>query len=100
VDSTRGTVRLHRPPRFADPGDARAAGSLMAPMPGVVVRVDVAAGDRVTRGQSLLVLEAMKMEHTVAAPIDGTVSDINARVGVAVDAGAVLVVIDDAEEAT
>jgi acetyl/propionyl-CoA carboxylase alpha subunit len=100
VDSARGNVRLERQPRFPQPETLLAAGSLVAPMPGVVVRVDVAAGDRVDKGQSLVVLEAMKMEHTVTAPTGGTVVAVNVTVGHGVDAGAVLVVIgtDDDNE--
>jgi propionyl-CoA carboxylase alpha chain len=94
VDSARGSVRLERVARFADPETALAAGSLLAPMPGVVVRVDVAEGDEVSEGRTLLVLEAMKMEHPVSAPVAGTVTALNVKNGQSVDAGTVLVVID------
>jgi len=63
---------------------------LTAPMPGLVRLVRVAVGDRVTRGQPLLVLEAMKMEHSIVAPIDGVVAEI-ATAGRAVADGAQLV---------
>ena len=63
-------------PRFADPAEQVAAGSLLAPMPGTVVRVAVAEGDRVTAGQPLLWLEAMKMQHQINAPADGVVSEL------------------------
>jgi len=53
-----------------------AAGSLLAPMPGAITALLVAVGDVVSRGQPLLVLEAMKIEHTIAAPFEGTVSEI------------------------
>jgi acetyl/propionyl-CoA carboxylase alpha subunit len=69
------------------------SGSVVAPMPGKVVRVLVAPGDAVTAGQPLLVVEAMKMETTLAAEIDGTVAAVNAVAGAMVDAGAVLVEI-------
>jgi propionyl-CoA carboxylase alpha chain len=95
VDTTRGGVRLTPVPRFPPPEASRAAGSLVAPMPGVVVRVDVAEGDTVTKGQRLLVLEAMKMEHQVTAPAAGIVSALNVKTGLSVDAGAVLVVVDE-----
>ena len=98
VDSARGGVRLVRADRFPRPETVLAAGSLVAPMPGVVVRVDVAEGDEVSTGQRLLVLEAMKMEHQVSAPSPGTVRAVNVKVGLSVEAGAVLVVIDDEEE--
>jgi len=72
--------------------EAEAAGSdsLRAPMPGLVKIVRVTAGARVTKGQPLLVLEAMKMEHTIAAPHDGVVAEI-AREGAQVSDGTVLI---------
>jgi 3-methylcrotonyl-CoA carboxylase alpha subunit len=67
-------------------------GRLSAPMPGKVVTVKVEAGAKVKRGTPLLVLEAMKMEHTIAAPADGVVESIRYRAGDQVDEGAELVV--------
>jgi propionyl-CoA carboxylase alpha chain len=99
VDTGRATVRLRRRPRFPDPESAVAAGSLVAPMPGTVVRVGVAEGDQVAVGAPLLVLEAMKMEHEVTAPVAGTVSEVPVSVGAAVDTGQVLVVVKPEEEA-
>ena len=64
---------------------------LRAPMPGRVVRTLVAEGDRVARGATLLILEAMKMEHAILAPREGVVSRLPFRAGEQVDAGAVLV---------
>ena len=63
-------------------------GDILAPMPGKVTSVEVAAGEAVARGQRLLTLEAMKMEHGLVAPFDGTVAELAARPGqqVAVDA--------------
>ncbi len=63
-------------------------------MPGSVVAVDVAPGDRVTAGQRLLVLEAMKMQHPVTAPADGAVTSVDVSVGDQVGAGAVLAVLE------
>jgi 3-methylcrotonyl-CoA carboxylase alpha subunit len=71
-------------------------GHLMAPMSGAVVAVMVEAGDRVAKGAPLLILEAMKMEHTIAAPADGVVAAVHFRVGDRVAEGADLVDIDDA----
>ena len=68
VDSPSGSVHLVALPRFPDPDDALAHGSLVAPMPGSVLRVGAAVGDSVTAGQPLVWLEAMKMEHTISAP--------------------------------
>ena len=94
MDSPRGHVRLTRVPRFTDPADAVASGSLLAPMPGTVVSVAVEAGAEVAAGQPVLVLEAMKMQHTVSAPYAGTVTEIDVSAGVQVAAGEVLAVVE------
>lgn len=70
-------------------------GGLDAPMPGVVTRVLVAPGDAVKKGQSLVALEAMKMEHMIRAPRDGRVAKVLATAGTLVDGGAPLVEMDD-----
>ncbi|MEU0532850.1 acetyl/propionyl/methylcrotonyl-CoA carboxylase subunit alpha [Amycolatopsis tolypomycina] len=62
-------------------GEAAGAGPVTSPMPGTVLVVKVAAGDVVKAGTPLLVVEAMKMEHTVTAPIDGVVSELPVRAG-------------------
>src|SRR5262249_46216130 len=72
------------------------SGSVIAPMPGKVVRVLVAPGDAVPAGQAVVVVEAMKMETTLAAEVDGTVAAVHAETGAMVDAGAVLVEITPA----
>jgi 3-methylcrotonyl-CoA carboxylase alpha subunit len=59
-------------------------------MPGRVIAVEVAAGDRVAKGQKLLTLEAMKMEHSLLAPFDGTVAELNAEAGGQVSEGKLL----------
>lgn len=94
VDGPSGATRFALTPRHPDPNAAASAGSLLAPMPGSIIGVDVAEGDAVTAGQQLLRLEAMKMEHTVTAPEDGIVSELPVSVGDKVDAGQTLVVID------
>ena len=71
-------------------------GHLMAPMSGTVVAVLVNPGDAVARGAPLMILEAMKMEHTIAAPAAGTVSAVNYRQGDQVAEGADLIAIADA----
>ncbi len=68
-----------------------AAGRLSAPMPGRVVQLFVTAGDAVRRGQPLLVIEAMKMEHTIAAPHDGMVAAVPYSVGDLVEEGVDLI---------
>jgi propionyl-CoA carboxylase alpha chain len=95
VDSPLGSSSYDVVPRFPDPSDSVAAGSLVAPMPGSVVRVLVQTGAAVTKGQPLVVLEAMKMEHTVTSPTEGTVTDLRVVAGQQVDAGSVLAVVDD-----
>ncbi len=79
-------------------GDADGA-SLTAPMPGTVVKVLVSEGDEVEEGQVLLVLEAMKTEHSIAAPHDGVVSSIPYGEGDSVSGGDVLVELEELEEA-
>ncbi|HET6653089.1 MAG TPA: biotin carboxylase N-terminal domain-containing protein [Nocardioides sp.] len=95
VDSALGHIALRRTPRFVDPADQVASGSLLAPMPGSVVSVSVTPGAEVGAGQPVLVLEAMKMQHTVTAPHAGVVSEINVSVGDQVAAGDVLAVVEE-----
>jgi len=87
VDSPLGPVHLIALPRFGDPDAAVAQGSLLAPMPGSVLRIGAAVGDSVTAGQPLVWLEAMKMEHTVTSPGDGVLAELNVEVGQQVDVG-------------
>ncbi|OBG23071.1 biotin carboxylase N-terminal domain-containing protein [Mycobacterium sp. 852002-51057_SCH5723018] len=90
VDSARGPVHLVALPRFPEPESTLEKGSLVAPMPGNVIRLGAAAGDTVTAGQPLIWLEAMKMEHTIAAPVDGVLAELNVKTGQQVEVGAVL----------
>ncbi|WP_175583108.1 acetyl/propionyl/methylcrotonyl-CoA carboxylase subunit alpha [Nocardia cyriacigeorgica] len=98
VDSPLGPVAARRLPRFTDPADQVAAGSLLAPMPGSVIRLGASAGDQVQLGQPILWLEAMKMEHTIVAPATGVLSALNVAVGQQVEVGAVLAVVDEPSE--
>lgn len=98
VDHPGGHVQLIRVPRFVDPADAVASGSLLAPMPGTVVKVAVEADQQVEAGDVVLVLEAMKMQHTVTAPAAGTVTEINVQPGAQVAAGEVLAVVEGEEQ--
>ena len=77
-------------------GSSAASGTkdVVAPMPGRIVKVLVKAGDRVARGQGLVVVEAMKMENELRAPRDGTVAAVRASEGMSVEANAVLVVVE------
>jgi propionyl-CoA carboxylase alpha chain len=97
VDSPMGSSVLREVDRLPEPSSAAATGSLRAPMPGSVVRVLVEAGDTVAAGQPLLILEAMKMEHTIQAPHDGRVVEVRVDVGTQVEAGAVLAVVEPLE---
>ena len=102
IDSPLGPVALTQRPRFTDPSAQVAAGSLLAPMPGTVVAVLAAVGESVTAGRPLLILEAMKMEHTVTAPASGVLTALDVTVGQFVEVGAVLAVVAEApaEEGT
>ncbi len=71
-----------------------ADGAILSPMPGRIIAVDVAAGDTVAKGQKLVTLEAMKMEHSLTAPFDGIVADLNAVEGGQVTEGTMLVRIE------
>ncbi|MFD4427817.1 biotin carboxylase N-terminal domain-containing protein [Nocardia sp. NPDC058497] len=98
VDSPLGPVAVRRLPRFTDPAEQVAAGSLLAPMPGSVIRLGAAEGDHVRQGQPILWLEAMKMEHTIAAPATGVLSALNVTVGQQVEVGTVLAVVEEQEQ--
>ncbi|WP_374527175.1 biotin carboxylase N-terminal domain-containing protein [Novosphingobium sp.] len=75
-----------------------ADGAILSPMPGKIIAVEVSAGQAVTKGQKLLTLEAMKMEHTLTAPFDGTVAELLAVPGGQVQVEALLVRIEAAEQ--
>ncbi len=85
-------------PRFKDAAAQAGVGSLLAPMPGTVARVGVSVGERVRRGQPLLWLEAMKMEHVIAAPTAGMVEELPVARGQQVEVGSVLAVVKPEEE--
>jgi acetyl-CoA/propionyl-CoA carboxylase biotin carboxyl carrier protein len=92
-----GTAAKARPKRGgAAGGSAAAAGSgkIVVPMQGTIVKVLVEAGQAVSKGDPVVVLEAMKMENNVASDVDGTVTEISAEPGQSVTAGQVVVVID------
>ncbi|MEA1903483.1 MAG: biotin carboxylase N-terminal domain-containing protein [Actinomycetota bacterium] len=95
VDGESGPALLTEVPRFPLIDRDEDAGSLHAPMPGKVIRVDVAEGDAVTEGQVLVVLEAMKMEHTLRSPHTGTVTAVRHDAEDQVEADAILVVVEE-----
>ena len=81
-------------PKAAAPAGAQGGVKVNAPMPGKILGIKVAAGQAVSKGDVLIVLEAMKMENEIVAPQDGTVASINTSVGEQVEAGAVLATLN------
>ncbi|EMF26964.1 acetyl/propionyl CoA carboxylase subunit alpha [Streptomyces gancidicus BKS 13-15] len=92
-----GTTSLTALPRFPSPEPEHAPGSLLAPMPGTVVRIaeGVTEGMSVEAGRPLLWLEAMKMQHKITAPTSGTLTTLHATEGQQVQPGALLAVVED-----
>jgi acetyl/propionyl-CoA carboxylase alpha subunit len=95
VDGPDGSSALEAAERFPLPGSQLGAGSLVAPLPGTVVKVHVGVGDAVEAGDTLVAIEAMKMEHEVHAPVSGTVAGVHVSSGDQVEAGRLLVVIEE-----
>jgi propionyl-CoA carboxylase alpha chain len=93
VDSALGSATFRPVDRFPSKEHQRPSGSLVAPMPGTVVKVLAAPGDTVAKGDPVVVIEAMKMEHTIGAAGDGTVAEILVAVGKQVDIDEVIAVI-------
>ena len=100
------TIHLHGPhgdldltelPRFPPPATTEATGGVRAPMPGRVLALHITQGQHVTRGDLLLILEAMKMEHRITAPTSGTVTTLHVALGDQVHNGAALVIIEPTE---
>ena len=98
VDSPLGSVILIEIARLPEPGSVIEKGSLVAPMPGSVIRIGASEGDTVVAGQPLIWLEAMKMEHTITAPSDGIVTQVNVAVGKQVEVGSVLARVEAQQE--
>ncbi|HET9691174.1 MAG TPA: biotin carboxylase N-terminal domain-containing protein [Acidimicrobiales bacterium] len=97
VQVPAGTVELAIVPRFPPPGSGAPVGGFVAPMPGVVLDVRCAVGDEVGAGQTLVVLEAMKMEHHMRAPAAGRVAEVRVAEGDHVENGAVVLVFEPNE---
>ena len=98
IDTADASAELTRMPRLPIPEVAIDPGSLLSPMPGRVVRLEVSVGDSVSSGDALVVVEAMKMEHTISAPHDGTVSSLPVAAGDQVEADEVLAVVDPVDK--
>ncbi len=98
VQAARGTALLEIVPRFVVPGVELVHGGLSAPMPGVIIDVRVALGQEVTAGETLVVMEAMKMEHIISAASSGTVTELFVTIGQQVDSEAVLLTIDTGDD--
>jgi propionyl-CoA carboxylase alpha chain len=97
VQGATGEARLIEVPRFPEPEQERVTGGYVAPMPGKVVIVNVEPGQQVSAGQVLMILEAMKMEHSITCTEDGTVNEVRVIAGAHVEAGQVLLVVDTGE---
>jgi acetyl-CoA/propionyl-CoA carboxylase biotin carboxyl carrier protein len=96
-DGQAWAVREQAPLEAAAASSTGSGGPVVSPMPGTVTVVEVAEGQAVVAGQRLLVVEAMKMEHVLAAPVDGIVRDLRAKPGATVAKDAVLAVVEPAE---
>jgi len=88
-----GDVMLHTKPKFIVPGLEITAGGLVAPMPGKVIDIKVKKGKKVKAGDTLVILEAMKMEHSIKASEDGVVSELLISINDQVENGALLMVV-------
>jgi len=94
VHGSNGDLTFVERPRFTPPGSGATEGGFVARMPGKVIDLRVKAGDRVRAGDTLLVLEAMKMEHPMRATEDGVVSEVRVHRDEQVEAGTLLVVVE------
>jgi propionyl-CoA carboxylase alpha chain len=97
VDSELGPARLVEVPRFPSLEAEEDAGSLHAPMPGKVIRVNADVGASVLEGQVLVVMEAMKMEHALRSPHEGTVTSVLCEAGDQVEADTILIVVESTD---
>lgn len=98
VTAGGATTRIREAVGDGGEGADAAGHGLEAPMPGKVLQVACAIGDAVTQGQTLVIVEAMKMEHAVKAPRDGVVAEVRCEEGALVGAGEPLVILEDAKD--
>ncbi|MGI9322119.1 MAG: acetyl-CoA carboxylase biotin carboxyl carrier protein subunit, partial [Pseudomonadales bacterium] len=94
VHSQAGDLTLTQLPRFPRPGAADEGGGLTAPMPGAVLTLEATPGAQVSKGDLLLTIEAMKMEHRITAPTDGRIATVHTAVGDQVENGQLLVSLE------
>ncbi len=99
VHGDSGDLVLIEATRYPDVSSMDSGGGLTAPMPGSVLATEASAGDTVSKGQLLVILEAMKMEHRIVAPRDGVVEHVHVSVGDQVDNAQLLVTLTDEEQA-
>jgi propionyl-CoA carboxylase alpha chain len=97
VHGNAADLELVQQARYPVPGLEDLGGGLVAPMPGAVLATEVTAGDAIEKGQLLIILEAMKMEHRITAPRDGVVADVHVTVGDQVENGQLLVTLNEEE---
>jgi acyl-CoA carboxylase subunit alpha len=97
VQHPRGDIEFDIIPRFTLPGQEGPSGGLVAPMPGKIIEIRAAVGDAVEAGQTLVLLEAMKMEHPMQAGESGTVTEILVETGEQIEKGTLLLVVEPAE---
>ena len=97
VHGDSGDLVLNEAPRYPDPRGVDTGGGLTAPMPGAVLATQVSAGTKVSKGDLLVILEAMKMEHRIVAPRDGVVAQVHVSVGDQVDNAQLLVTLTEEE---
>jgi biotin carboxyl carrier protein len=97
VHGPAGACELLQRSRYPATGGQDSGGGLTAPMPGAVLEVEAKPGDQVRKGQLLLILEAMKMEHRITAPFDGTIDAVHVSAGHQVENGQLLVTLVEAD---
>ncbi|MDA0344728.1 MAG: acetyl-CoA carboxylase biotin carboxyl carrier protein subunit, partial [Proteobacteria bacterium] len=89
-----GDIVFKKLPKFSDPNELIIEGSLTAPMPGKILKINIKKGSQVSQGEALIILEAMKMEHTIKANTEGTVTEVFVKVGDQVENGADLMKVE------
>ena len=94
VNLGKGDITFKIKPRFVDPNEVVIEGGLSAPMPGKILNIKVKKNNKVKKGDTLITLEAMKMEHSIKANTDGVVEDVFVKAGEQVENGSLLMKIN------